>query len=78
MKFLIGFRKWTMAVIFLLVAVVLLVTGVIEQKDWLDNVAEVMVAFMATNVGEHIIKVGKDWIAERQKKDIKIILDEHK
>jgi len=78
MKWLVGFRKWTMAVIFLAVAVGLLVTGVIDQTDWLDNVSEVMVAFMATNVGEHLIAVGKKWIEERNKKDIKVVMDETK
>ena len=66
MKFLTGFRKWTMAVIFLTVAVLLLVTGVLPSSTWLDNVAEVMVAFMATNVGEHIINVAKEWVKEKK------------
>lgn len=66
MKFLTGFRKWTMSIIFLIVAVTLLLMGEIPEKDWLDNVSEVMVAFMATNVGEHIINVGKTWIGGKQ------------
>ena len=62
MKFLTGFRKWTMSIIFLTVAVVLLLTGFIPKETWLDNVSEVMVAFMATNVGEHIINAVKGWV----------------
>lgn len=77
LSFLTGFRKLLMAMCFLVVAVILLVTKQVPSADWMKHVAEVMVAFFATNVGEHIINVGKDWIAERGKKDIKTIMDEH-
>ena len=62
MKFLVGFRKWSMAAAFLLIAVTLLISGTIPSETWLDNVSEVMVAFMATNIGEHIVNVSKEWI----------------
>ncbi len=68
MRFLTGFRKWTMAIVFLVVAVALLCAGFIPSDTWLDNVAEVMVAFMATNVGEHIISVGKRWVENKNAK----------
>lgn len=65
-EFFVGMRKFAMALIFLAVAIILLVTGVIPKEDWLDNVKDVMVAFMATNIGEHLISVGKDWIKEKK------------
>ena len=64
--YLVGFRKWTMAIIFLIVAVSLLLLKEIPSKDWLSNVKDVMVAFMATNIGEHIINVGREWIKEKK------------
>ena len=51
-----------MAIIFIVVAVTLLLVGMIPSDDWLKNVSTVIVAFMATNIGEHIINVAKDWI----------------
>lgn len=68
LKVLTGYRKFTMAVLFLLVAILLLTAGTIPKDDWLKHVSSVMIAFMATNVGEHIISVGKEWINEKFKK----------
>ena len=65
-KFLTGFRKFTMSLIFLLVAIILLMAGEIPKEDWLKYVSDVMVAFMATNVGEHIINVVKDWVKNKK------------
>jgi len=66
MKWLNGFRKWSMAVIFLTVAVALLLVGAIPSVDWLSNVKDVMVAFMATNIGEHLISTVKGWYEQRK------------
>jgi type IV secretory pathway VirB2 component (pilin) len=60
-----GFRKFAMAVIFLVVAICLLLFDVVPKDDWMKHVASVMIAFMATNVGEHIINVGKEWIKKK-------------
>lgn len=64
-EFLTGFRKFTMAVIFLMVAVALLVLEYIPAQGWLSDVGSVMTAFMATNVGEHIIAIGRQWIESK-------------
>lgn len=74
-EFITGFRKFTMALAFLVVAISLLLAGYVPADDWLKHVGAVMTAFMATNVGEHIIAVGKEWIKERQKKDIKDVME---
>jgi len=55
-----------MSLIFLLVAIILLMAGEIPKEDWLKYVSDVMVAFMATNVGEHIINVVKDWVKNKK------------
>ena len=64
-----GFRKFAMALIFLFVAIALLMGDVIPSEDWLKHVASVMIAFQATNVAEHIVAVGKEWINERLQKN---------
>jgi len=63
-----GYRKFTMALVFLVVAVCLLVFDVVPKEDWMKHAASVMIAFMATNVGEHIINVGKEWLNAKTKK----------
>jgi ABC-type proline/glycine betaine transport system substrate-binding protein len=65
-KWLAGFRKLAMAMIFLIVAVGLLLAGQIPNADWMKQMSTVMVAFMATNVGEHIINVAKDWVQHKK------------
>ena len=73
-EYLVGFRKFTMAVAFLVVAIILLIAGVIPSDDWLKQVSAVMIAFMGTNIGEHIIQVGKDWIANRKWENMKEVM----
>lgn len=62
MQFLVGFRKFTLAAVYLVVAIVLLLAGVIPAEGWLQHVTSVVVAFMGTNIGEHLIAVSKEWI----------------
>lgn len=76
-NFLTGFRKFAMGIIFLVVAVGLLLAGVIPADDWLKNVTAVVTAFMATNVGEHIINAAKHWIEQKNQKDIAEVMKEH-
>lgn len=68
-KWLAGFRKFAMALLFLFVAVALLLGGVVPGDTWMEHMSSVMVAFMATNVSEHIINVAKDWVKQRREKD---------
>ena len=56
-----GFRKWSMALLFIVIATVLLVMGYIPGQDWMKQMSTVMAAFFATNVGEHIISAVKEW-----------------
>jgi len=75
LRYLQGFRKFTMAVLFLVVAIILLVSSSIPADDWLKHVSSVMIAFMATNIGEHIIGVTKDWLEGKKIKDLKELTD---
>ena len=72
---LVGMRKFLMATIFLLISTTLLLFGIVPADTWMKHMAEVMVAFMATNIGEHIISIGKQWIEERGKKDIREVMN---
>jgi len=66
LNFLNGFRKWSLAIIYLAVSVALLVTGQIGSVDWMKYTSEVIAAFMATNIGEHAVNVTRDWLKGRE------------
>lgn len=70
-----GFRKWSMAIIFTIISTVLLVLGYIPGSDWMSQMAVIMSAFFATNVGEHIIDAVKGW---GESKEIKTIIGDAK
>lgn len=65
-----GFRKWSLALLFIIIATTLLVLDYIPKDDWLKQMATVMTAFFATNVGEHIISAVKDWGESKKIKDV--------
>lgn len=65
-SFLTGFRKFTMAVLFLVIALILLVVHYISGSEFITTSRDVVVAFMATNVGEHIIGAVKQWITKKK------------
>jgi len=62
LKFLLGFRKFTLTAIYLLVAILLLVLGVIPAEGWLEQVTAAVVAFLGTNIGEHLLNLGKEYL----------------
>ena len=65
MKLLIGFRKFTYGFIFLSVSLLLLLGGHISGAHWIEYNRDVAVAFMATNISEHIINVAKTWVNDK-------------
>lgn len=65
LNFLTGFRKFTMAVIFLIIALVLLFIHYVTGTEFITTSRDVVVAFMATNVGEHIIKAVREWVKKK-------------
>ena len=58
----VGFRKFLMGILFLLIAVVFRVFDLIDGAQFIDGTKTVVVAFFATNIGERMLDVGKDWI----------------
>ena len=66
MKFIVGLRKFTYGIIFLTVSLILLMFDIIEGADWVKYNKEVAVAFMATNIGEHLVNLGKQYITDKK------------
>lgn len=67
LNFLLGFRKFIMAAAFILISVVLLALGQVDGKTLVETSRDVVVAFMGTNLGEHLISTTQKWIESRQK-----------
>ena len=66
MKFIVGLRKFTYGMVFLSVSLILLMFDIVEASDWIKYNKEVAVAFMATNIGEHLINLGKQYITDKK------------
>jgi hypothetical protein len=60
-KFLIGFRKFTIILLLTILLTVFLVTGDVPGPDYAKAIASLGTAFCATNVGEHLIEMGKEY-----------------
>jgi len=76
LKFLlVGLRKFIAWSIYLAVAIVLLLTGIIPGEDWLGHITTGTVAFFSTNIGEHLINLGKDWIKNKKFEDVAKIIN---
>lgn len=74
LNFLVGSRKFLMVAIFLLVAIYLLLTQKIPAADWMDNMSEVMVAFLGANIAEHVAGIAKTWIDNKKFDDVAKII----
>lgn len=60
--FLVGFRKFVIMMLFLLTMVVFRVLGYISGAEFADNLQLAVVAYFSTNIGEHLIDLGRDWL----------------
>ena len=65
MGLLIGLRKFTYGLIFLAISLILLMFDIVTGPDWIKYNKEVAVAFMATNIGEHLINLGKEYFKDK-------------
>lgn len=77
-KWMVGFRKLTFGLLFFVVSLILLLYGQINGAEWIKYNSGVVTAFFATNVGEHIINIGKDWIKSKLNKQNMDIIKELK
>ena len=65
LSFLIGFRKFTMGLIFFSTSLILLYFNVVTGSEWIQHNASVVTAFFATNVGEHLLKLGEQYFKDK-------------
>ena len=68
LNFLNGFRKLTICLLVIIIAVSLVLSGYIDGKMFTDLVKGVVTAYFAGNVGEHLTNTVKDFVKERFKK----------
>ena len=66
-KFLVGFRKFTIILLLTTLLTVFLVTGEVPGPDYAKALAALGTAFCATNVGEHLIEMGKEYFKKKDK-----------
>jgi len=64
-KWLVGFRKFTVVIIFLCVSLGLLLAELMTGSEWVQYNSQVVIAFMATNVGERLLNLGKDYFRDK-------------
>jgi hypothetical protein len=71
---LVGIRKMVVYLIFFGASTIMLGIAYLLKlemnpifKLWYESNSAVVVAFMATNIGEHAIKLGKEWIEKMKK-----------
>lgn len=64
-QFMIGFRKLFYGVLFFTVSLILLLFDIVTGEEWIKYNSGVVTAFFATNIGEHLVNVGKDWVKDR-------------
>jgi len=66
-RFLIGFRKFTVIILLTILLTVFLVRGDVPGPDYAKALAALGTAFCATNIGEHLIEMGKEWVKSLKK-----------
>lgn len=62
LQFLVGFRKFTVMICFLIAMIVFRVLDLINGAEFSQNLQLSVVAYFATNIGEHIINATKKWL----------------
>jgi len=55
-----GFRKWTVMILVLLVAVVFRIVDYVDGAQFVDLLKGTVIAFFTANVGEHVVNVIKE------------------
>lgn len=58
----IGYRKFSIAAIYIVSCIVLLVTGHLPGAGWMDAMSTALVAFFGSNLMEYVAKIVKEKI----------------
>jgi len=65
-RFLTGFRKLSMGVLFMSITLVLLFLGKVSGSEFITTNRDVIVAFMASNVAAKIVGATVAWIKKKK------------
>lgn len=68
LNWLVGFRKFTIVVLAIILATTFLLTGHIPGSDYVKALGVIVSAFCATNIGEHLVSTAKEWIKQKKGK----------
>lgn len=66
LEFLVGFRKFITFMIYFIVLVAFVLFDIIDGGQFVDGAKAGVTAFMATNVGEHLLKLGKEYVSSKK------------
>ena len=66
LNWLIGFRKFTIVLLAITLATVFLLTGHIPGSDYAKVLGSMVVGFVSSNIGEHLINAAKEWIKTKK------------
>ena len=66
-EFLTGFRKFIVVILAFILLTTFLITGHIPGVAYASAMGVICVGFFASNTGEHIVNMGKEWIKALKK-----------
>ena len=62
LNWLIGFRKFTVVILAMILSTVFLLTKHIPGSDYAKTLAAIVTAFCASNIGEYLVTTAKEWV----------------
>ena len=65
--FLVGLRKFTIMLLYLLVMVWFRLEDLVDGSQFAENVTKAVIAFFGMNISEHMINLGKNWLQGKLK-----------
>ncbi len=68
MKLLLGFRKLSVVILAITLSTIFLLTHHIDGKNYSDIMTGVVVAFMASNAGTHLMEMVKEYFKNTKDK----------
>ena len=66
-SFLVGFRKFTIMIIFTIIITIFRAYDLLAGPDFANIFRDAVVAYFGVNVGEHLVNLGKDWLQGKLK-----------
>ncbi len=63
--FFVGYRKFVIMVLFLAIMVAFRLSELINGAEFAENLQIAVVAFFGTNLGEHVVNLGKEYVSSK-------------